>query len=284
MNSIRSSTAVGAAILAALCVAGETFKSIKDEEDDEEDVKMKDVEVEKSSIDENIRGDSRLGHTSVNLTSTESLTPEFIQQAIKSARRCVCEGRTDTATTPISVCKDCGHSNCEKCKSRPSHSYEFSPLERVNPDAFEKEAKRILPMRFQLDGFALTGLKNTVDALVKDGTPVDKQLASSYLETVADTIDGAEVSISLARILKKKNFVFSSNYLETNQYFFGFLMINQFYFVQLIRRQVWTATYSSARASLELVLEPKGLIWNLRIEPDATVSNYLFFASLLEPH
>lgn len=194
----RTSTTVGAAILSALIVAGKTVAAFKTKEDKEEDVVMKEVEVTKALISDSIRGEARLGHTVVDLTTYSPLTPEFLTQAVQSARRCVCEARTDIAKKPISVCKNCQHSSCGACISRPAHSYELSPLDRVDPEAFEKEAKKVLPMRFQLDGFELEGLKTRVEELVKDDTPVNQKLIQSYLELVAETVAGNEVSFNLS--------------------------------------------------------------------------------------
>lgn len=197
LSSSRTSTTVGAAILSALMVAGKTVANYKSKDDEEEDVVMKEVEGTKvAPISESIRGEARLGHTVVDLTTYSPLTPEFLTQAGQSARRCVCEARTDIATKPISVCQVCQHSSCAACISRPAHSYELSPLDRVDPEAFEKEAKKVLPMRFQLDGFELEGLKTRVEELAKDGTPVNQKLIQSYLELVAETVAGNEVGLS----------------------------------------------------------------------------------------
>lgn len=192
LSASRSSTVVGTAILAALSVAKHTIRKPEEKEEKDEDVVMEDAEATTVNVEDRIRGQDRLVDHPVDLASFAAPSADLLDRASRSARKCICEGRAGTSSVKTYVCTSCGHSTCETCKSRPEHHYAEIESERFPPDAFEAEFKKILPMRFKLEGFSLDALKAKFAALEETKVPVQK--ADDYFEAIADAIDNVEVS------------------------------------------------------------------------------------------
>lgn len=192
----RSSTVVGTAILAALSVAKHTLRKPEEKEQKDEDGVMADVEAS-VNVEDRIRGQERLVDHPVDLASFAPPSADLLDKASRSARKCICEGRAGTSNLKTYVCTSCGHSTCEACKSRPEHHYAEIEGERFAPDAFEAEFKKILPMRFRLEGFSLDALKAKFAALEETKVPVQK--ADDYFEAIADAIDHVEVGRIVSR-------------------------------------------------------------------------------------
>ena len=152
-----------------------------------------------TSAEKRIQGDERLTEHAVNLSSIEALDATLLTRAGQSARKCECEGRRRTSPedVAISACTACTHSTCADCQARPDHSYVTDTSGRMHPDLFEAELKRVLPMRFALEGFGINVLERKVAELEAEGIPVDSKLKKSYLATISVALTESEVRISL---------------------------------------------------------------------------------------
>lgn len=159
-----------------------------------------DSRADVSAAEERVRGEERLEEHAVNLSSVEAIGPALLLRASQSARKCECEGRRRVASAAISMCSACTHSTCGDCKARPDHRYVDDTTERLRPDQFEAEVKRVLPMRFTLDGFTTDALTAKFAELEAAGVPVDGTLKKSYLATLPAAIGQHEVRC-LPRVL-----------------------------------------------------------------------------------
>lgn len=142
---------------------------------------------------EHIRGEDRLSTSPLDLVTCKPLSPSLFGLASASVRKCVCEGRSGTASSKILVCESCLHSSCTACSGRPDHHYKPNDEARSNPDEFALELKQTLPMRFSLDGFDLAKLQATIETL---SLPVDQKLNKEYLETVAAAVNSNDNEVS----------------------------------------------------------------------------------------
>lgn len=146
-----------------------------------------------AAVADRIRGQERLEASPVDLTSFATLSPSLLALAQKSARKCICEGREGTALVPTFRCTTCDHSSCANCKAKPEHTYVLEELERVAPDVFEAEAKRMLPMRFSLAGFGKEALESKCKEAEKEGVKLDSTLVDALVEVAAEALVDAEV-------------------------------------------------------------------------------------------
>lgn len=194
LRRYRSSTVVGAAILAALSAAKHTLPSPEEKAKagKEEDVTMADAEPEVVNVADRIRGEERLVDHPVDLAAFAPPSADLLDKAARSARKCVCEGRSGTSPLTTYVCTSCGHTTCEACMGRPQHHYEADSTERIAPDVFEAELKKRLPMRFKLDGFSLEAISKRVATLKEAEVPVAKG-KDAYFEAIAEAVDSVEV-------------------------------------------------------------------------------------------
>ncbi|GAA6003370.1 hypothetical protein JCM10207_000301 [Rhodosporidiobolus poonsookiae] len=239
-GNAMSSTVVGTAMAAALCIAGHT---LLDREYAKEDATMEEV-ADVAAIDEEVearfRGSERLVDHPVDLASVKPAPADLLARAFSSARRCVCEGRMGLSQHPIQTCEGCGHSTCSKHAGKPVHRFPDTAamdVEREQPASFEADLKEILPMRLTLRGFDKDKLEALVAPAEEKGANFDEDVVERYFDLVSSAIVGAE-----------------------------------FHFRHLDRRETWAAVYVADKARLELHFEATGLEWRLFVSPPPDLS------------
>ncbi|KAF8574267.1 hypothetical protein K439DRAFT_1665489 [Ramaria rubella] len=232
-GNAMSTTVVGACIMAALVIGKKLLKS-----GPLDDVSTDAMEVDASSTTSKslIMGEEHLDLKRLDLaTTTEHSLAFLLKNAERSSRLCDCEGRTGMAPRIINRCQDCGTSTCAKCGGRPEHKYEpldFALSPRLPPAEFAAELKAALPMCLSIHG-------------------VDESYLYDVREASNMTIEDGEWVTWQAAVLAACQ--------------------SELRFAALKRQEVWVATYSSSRASLELLLHPKRAEWRLFGNAEATV-------------
>lgn len=96
---------------------------------------------------------------------------------------CHCEGFLRTRTTPILICRECGHTACKFCAVNPAHKYSASDVvmkERKHPRVFLAEITAVLPQAFDLS---------------RAGFPFDTSLSDDFEE---DTCKKYQAAVSRA--------------------------------------------------------------------------------------
>lgn len=176
-----------------------------------------------------ISGEDKLTTTSLDLSKIEHISiQQLLADASRSARLCECEGRGGSDLTPEQVhrCRECGFVSCLKCGQKPTHDY--APLERyqrLHPSDFEKQLKQALPMRIMIDGITEDMLEHLRLTNV-----------SEIPDTTWDMWSGAMRKATMGNELK---------------------------FKLLKRQEIWSATYDSRFAYVELLLDPQLPEWRL---------------------
>jgi hypothetical protein len=202
--SVRTSTVVGAAMLAALGLSWKnlapgpktdaTSADSETEVSDSKDEAMVTDDADQSAADkDHVLDRGVLSANALALTSCAPSSAQLFDAAARSARMCVCEGRVSIAKARILRCQDCGHTCCEQCAGRPEHNYVPDNAQRLNPGDFESELKKALPMRVGISGFTREALDKTLED-VKDRLQVDN-LWERYAAAISDALHGAEVPI-----------------------------------------------------------------------------------------
>jgi site-specific DNA-cytosine methylase len=71
----------------------------------------------------------------------------LLDEAHRSARRCLCESSVGIAQKPIQQCIDCSHTSCTRCGGNPAHNYHARTVVdvRVSPLQFEAYLRSNLP-------------------------------------------------------------------------------------------------------------------------------------------
>ncbi|KAL8287458.1 hypothetical protein RQP46_003316 [Phenoliferia psychrophenolica] len=234
-GNAMSSTVVGAALLSALQVAGLQLKKRVPKDGD---TPMADgTSLASTDSTAQIVGADLLTAHDVDLSTFSALTPALLALALQTARKCECEGRRGTSSAAIYKCTSCTRSTCADCKTRPEHHDVVDPAPRAHPDVFEAEVKKVLPLRFTLDGFGKEALEEVFANAVKTGAPVAAKLKEKYIERLAEAIPNRE-----------------------------------FHFRGLTRRTVWTATYANESASVDLTFNATGLTWALTVLAPSNLS------------
>lgn len=220
-GNAMSSTVVGAAMLAALILSEDNLRPADDD---------KVVLDAGDGLTSPIVGDDQLKQQSLDLSTTKPLEIEsLLANAKRSARMCICEGRTGMTSNQLRVCQECGFSSCEECGRRPLHDYALftGKEDRLLPLAFEEQVKRVLPMILQLSnvtGDGLKSLETLYPVLFKDINAKDWGL---WCELMLAAGTG------------------------------------EFRFKKLIRKHIWTAIYESPHANMELVLDSFQPQWRI---------------------
>jgi hypothetical protein len=167
-GNAMSTTVIGAAMLAAICVGFTAFPTGKSRNLSEGEVI--------DEVDHHIVDHTQLITRPLDLGSYQAAgVIPIIDLAQRSSRRCLCEGRDAITTNELQQCEDCGHSTCLQCGGNPEHRYmplakEFIAY-RVPPGSFEKQLKLCLPMRLRLGGFTtdiLVALKRKSKVEISD--------------------------------------------------------------------------------------------------------------------
>lgn len=221
-GNAMTSTVVGSAILAAMMLSKDVLRPADDDD--------MDVDVEEVDISTRIGGIEKLVERPLDLSTTQALDIEtLLKEAKRSARLCVCEGRSDVTGNKILVCKECNHTSCEKCGGRPEHHYVpyTATDDRITPLAFEHNIKSVLPMRLIVNGISSDLLED-----LKAGNP-----------GIASKISPGDWKIF------QECLVYSVK--------------AEFRFMSLKRQEVWSATYDAPEARLELSLDPLQPEWRL---------------------
>lgn len=198
-GNAMSSTVVGAAIAAALVVAGHTL--VDREYPALDDAKMEDSEVlSEEQLEARFRGSDRLVEHPVDLTSVKPVPQNLLERAHRSARRCTCEGRSGLTTVGIVQCLSCNYSSCETHAGKPEHVYVKDTAEREKPKQFETDLKEYLPMRLTISGFDRESLVKLVAPAEERGAKFSKKTLKRYLDIVSAAVEGAEVRLFLFRL------------------------------------------------------------------------------------
>lgn len=228
-GNAMSSTVVGTAILAALILSQDHLRPA-----DNDDM---DIDVEEVDISTRISGVGKLLERPLDLSTSQQLQIKtLLKEAQRSARLCVCEGRSDITDNKISVCKECGHTSCEKCGGRPEHHYiPFKYTDnRITPLQFEHKIKSVLPMRLLVDGIS----SNLLDDLKNRNPDIAAKIRNSDWKTFQDCLTYAVKS--------------------------------EFRFMSLKRQEIWSANYDAPEARIELLLDPLQPEWRLFAKCPAT--------------
>ncbi|KAI9683648.1 MAG: hypothetical protein M1829_004953 [Trizodia sp. TS-e1964] len=229
-GNAMSSTVVGAAMLAALIVgykaldAGDGQQMIVD--------RIADVTGE-------ITGEDTLEYHSLDLGGFDPIpVSEILQDAMKSARRCICEGRALMTETQLQECAKCSHSTCIKCGGNPPHHYKSISKEeqdnRMAPSDFESKIKNALPMRVIIQELSEDMLENIKTGYLTSG-------------------DSAKINEEDWRLLLKS--IAPALGVELR-------------FQSLQRGQFWTIVYDSPTSRMELILDPYQAEWRLYAKPN----------------
>ncbi|KAI8447819.1 hypothetical protein BY996DRAFT_4592428 [Phakopsora pachyrhizi] len=229
-GNAMSTTVVGSAMIAALMLTIPRLEAPQLSEEMDVD-ESPDLDLEKRLI-----GEDELSPLPLNLSTTSPITSNFFERAAASARLCICEGRSGTATAKIQCCQTCGYTSCEICGGRPRHNYQVRVDPRVNPSEFEAELKRILPMRLSIQG-----------------------LAEDLLDKLASQAESADIDVDRSDWKIIKQAIISS------------LPNVEFHFTSLKRQAVWVAIFDAPRARLELRLNPLQPEWRLTLKPDKSL-------------
>ncbi|OMP81469.1 DNA repair protein rad5 [Diplodia seriata] len=147
-GNAMSSTVVGVAQLAALIVAAPMLKHANPPATPDGTIALK--------LGSLLRGEGDLrpivyqGFESSNFS-----VRRLCRDALKSVRLCRCEGRFGSTDDEILVCKECAHSVCIGCKSKPVHAYTAGLFDRDNTaHEFELRWKHHFPSELQFSAQA----------------------------------------------------------------------------------------------------------------------------------
>lgn len=239
-GNAMSTTVVGSCIMSALVLATEQLKKHYDLSDDGWSEQSA---LSHSQISQFV-GEHRLSTGEQDLAKVNKVSiSELIRHAQQSRRLCECEGRTTQTSRRIVQCIDCEFTACTKCQGRPEHNYPRHPdgkinldafsMQRLDPKLFEKELKRAIPMRVTFD-------PNHV----------------AVLEEVSKRQQSLGISDEVMKVWREGCSKAFSHELR---------------FRTLRRQEVWSATWDSEHALLELVLDPRLPEWRLFVKPDVSL-------------
>src|SRR5947207_7761399 len=181
-------------------------------------------------ISKGITGEDQLTTYPLDLAKIEHIPiHRLLADATRSVRLCECEGRGGSDLTPDQAhkCLECNFTSCLKCGQKPTHSY--APLdrfERLHPSNFEKSLKQALPMRLSVDGISEEMLEQL--RLQKNSSRISEEKWNMWTEAIRKATIGTELR-----------------------------------FKGIKRQEVWSATYESPFAKMELLLDPQVPEWRL---------------------
>ncbi|RPD59037.1 hypothetical protein L226DRAFT_489066 [Lentinus tigrinus ALCF2SS1-7] len=248
-GNAMSTTVVGACILSALVIGRKLLKDGSDDRTYEQhhedsmavdDSKHKDhdivmeVDTPATDVESHIAGEEQLEQKPLNLAASVSkLSLEgLLEEAHRSARLCICEGRKDMTDRTLQRCADCDSTACVKCGGRPEHNYEPIDLTvhpRLSPSTFEKDLKAILPMSLTL-------------------SDVSEELLNKLAESNDMETSGSRWTGWRAAVLRAVE--------------------HELRFVEPKRQETWSVVYQSPSGKLELSLHPKQPEWRLFAFPE----------------
>ncbi|THH14984.1 hypothetical protein EW146_g5422 [Bondarzewia mesenterica] len=242
-GNAMSTTVVGTAMLAALVLGHKLLKEGSDkstyegtsglEEVVEADFETMDIDTPSESIEDHITGEDQLVEQPLDLSTTvEEQLSSIVAESLRSVRLCECEGRKDVTERELHRCKDCGWTSCIKCGGRPEHNYEVIDVKsspRITPSVFDRQFKSSLPMCIMFS-----------------------DVTGQLLDTLKEQ---AGVSIPSKRWSAWRSAVLQATKLELR-------------FMETKRQEIWSATYESDRARLELSLHPGRPEWLFFAKPE----------------
>jgi site-specific DNA-cytosine methylase len=178
-GNAMTSTVVGPAILSALIAVArhKSFKSYVHETVDKGIPAQVARRARLCGTDQLSQGD-----TMTNRGAPDWL--KMLEDAQKSRRYCVCEGRTELATHPILVCKECQHSACQRCSGNPKHDYQKGLVPRASrmpPSDFQRIWRHRIPVRLRLD--------HLPDFSMLIGEAINSDIKSHFLEILSNAGD-----------------------------------------------------------------------------------------------
>jgi hypothetical protein len=225
-GNAMSTTVVGACILAALVKSKRLLKA-----GDGKNAMDVDDQPPMRPIYSDIKNADNLEHRQLDLSVTEAAPfQQLLSDAVRSARLCACEGRTDVTKRELLRCSHCSTTLCRKCEGHPKHSFEpisFSDP-RIPPSEFSKRLMSTLPMCISLVG----GRQDQLDQLVQ----------AQNLKVARHWPDWS------AAVCRASNSILR--------------------FVEIKRQEIWSVVYKSADAVLELLLHPKQPEWRFYALPE----------------
>ncbi|CAH7669253.1 hypothetical protein PPACK8108_LOCUS3840 [Phakopsora pachyrhizi] len=188
------------------------------------------------NLEKRLIGEDKLSPLPLNLSTTFPITSNFFERGAASARLCICEGRSETATAKIQCCQTCGYTSCEICGGPPCHNYQVCVDPRVNPSKFEAEIKCILPMRLSIQG-----------------------LAEDLLDKLALQAESANIDVD------------QSDWKIIKQAIISSVPNVEFHFTSLKRQAVWVNVFDAPCARLEMQLNLLQPEWQMTLKLDKSL-------------
>ncbi|KAF3919922.1 hypothetical protein AA313_de0201806 [Arthrobotrys entomopaga] len=221
-GNAMSSTVVGTAIIAALI----TGKEILDRGHGRLDLPF--LFTQKSAREKSpMVVPQQLSLQELDLGSAKQLRiKDLIKAAARSARMCVCEGRSLVAQK-IQKCEECDHPSCTKCGVKPVHVYNPQNINRILPFKFEAHLKNLLPM--------LVKFKHGKGAIAA---------AIQYAESLP---------------IKGEDWAFWQSHVVAT-------LSSTFMFKSMKRQEIWIVEYESSLGRLELLLDPAQIEWRVFVK------------------
>lgn len=175
-GNAMTSTVIGAAQLAALIVAAPMLKGRKDS------ASLDTSSNNTISVPYGEQNLKQVGQHSVDALEDWSYD-RLCKDARSSIRLCLCEGQFETTKKEILLCKECQHTVCTNCRSKPVHVYTPSGFCRdLTAHDFELQWKHLFP----------TSLEFTrppdISALTTGHLP-DQKLWKLYVQRVVESLN-----------------------------------------------------------------------------------------------
>lgn len=181
--------------------------------------------------------DGNCEHFTMDFAARTTMTrEEAIKMAQQTFRACYCEDRFSLANAPLQKCKACGHTTCTDCGISPKHEYALWSPTRDKPSLFEAQLKAALPMKIVLDNITIDDVK---EARAQSGFEFSKS-EQKTLDTLDEQIEKA--------------------------------LVSELRFHSLKRTEIWTASFISTFARLELVFFGNQAEWRLFATPDGDLA------------
>lgn len=194
-GNAMTSTAVGAAILAALTCCSKIFG--QDSMRQTKSVKSLTVSS-KPKPQLKLDPDWLLTKTNLKTEMRDPLTASDIRLlASASIRLCSCETLIPKSSQSFQQCRKCGHTSCVICGNKPRHEYQALPLgtskNGTTPIEVEKCIRHALPARLTIRGL--------FDAFLEAAVKCDAELPAGYSAAIkaADAQECHLVSIKRDR-------------------------------------------------------------------------------------
>ena len=144
-GNAMSSTVVGATIFATLITFYNIFK-----------FEGREKVFEKVLVPELVGEEKLQSNTSNPTAYIHTTVDSLLRLAMRTNRRCYCEGRHDRHDTQFRQCKVCKHTACIEHSRNPKHEYQLMGSSfiqnRQSPAKFEETVKKSLPAKISFGG------------------------------------------------------------------------------------------------------------------------------------